>query len=94
VGNQEPTTKSHLPRPRPKGSGDCAAPKKTAQELTPVRKVRAKETAAFKAQTRNQVGLLAIGGVLLLAVGLVATRPSFMQSLYRVRFWPVFMVSR
>ena len=36
------------------------------------------KVAAFKAQTRNQVGLLAIGGVLLLAVGLVAPA-SFMQ---------------
>jgi len=40
--------------------------------LTAGRKKRAKETAAFKAPERNQVALLAIGGVLLLAVGLVA----------------------
>ena len=45
--------------------------------LTP-EEVRAAEMVAFKAETRNQVGLLAIGGVLLLLVGLWAPA-SFMQ---------------
>ncbi|MEE4188147.1 MAG: proton-translocating transhydrogenase family protein, partial [Roseobacter sp.] len=39
---------------------------------------RAKEIADFKKQTQTQVGLLAIGGGLVLAVGLVAPA-SFMQ---------------
>ena len=47
------------------------------KELTAEEK-RAAEVAAFKLQTRNQVGLMAIGGGLLLAVGLVAPA-SFMQ---------------
>ncbi len=52
-------------------------PKEKAKELTPEER-RAAEVAAFKKQTRNQVGLLAIGAVLLLGVGLVAPA-SFMQ---------------
>ena len=39
---------------------------------------RAEEMAAFKKQTRDQVTLLAVGGALMLAVGLVAP-PSFLQ---------------
>ncbi|WP_386174730.1 Re/Si-specific NAD(P)(+) transhydrogenase subunit alpha [Sulfitobacter sp. R86518] len=67
-----------FPPPPPKVAAIAAAPKKDKpKELTPEEK-RANEVAAFKAQTRNQVGLLAIGGVLLLAVGLVAPA-SFMQ---------------
>ncbi|WP_149142357.1 Re/Si-specific NAD(P)(+) transhydrogenase subunit alpha [Gemmobacter caeruleus] len=52
-------------------------PKEKPKELTPEEK-RAQEMAAFKAQTRNQVALLAIGGGLLLAAGLVAPA-SFMS---------------
>ncbi len=52
-------------------------PKAAVKELTAEEK-RAKEVAAFKAQTRNQVTLLTIGGALLLGVGLVAPA-SFMQ---------------
>jgi len=52
-------------------------PKEKARELTPEEK-RANEVAAFKAQTRSQVGLLAIGGGLLLLAGLYAPA-SFMS---------------
>lgn len=52
-------------------------PVEKPKELTPAER-RAAETAAFQKQTRNQVGLLGIGAVILLAVGLVAPA-SFMQ---------------
>jgi len=66
------------PPPPPKVNAIAAAPKKDRpKDLTPEEK-RAKEVAAFKAQTRNQVTLLVVGAVLLLAVGLVAPA-SFMQ---------------
>ena len=67
-----------FPPPPPKVQAIAAAPKKEkARELTAPEK-RAAEMAAFKTQTRNQVGLLAAGGVLVLAVGLIAPA-SFMQ---------------
>ncbi|MFN3722376.1 MAG: Re/Si-specific NAD(P)(+) transhydrogenase subunit alpha [Paracoccaceae bacterium] len=67
-----------FPPPPPKIAAIAAAkPKPKAVELTPAEK-RAQEVAAFKIQTRNQVGLLAIGAILLLALGLVAPA-SFMQ---------------
>jgi NAD(P) transhydrogenase subunit alpha len=67
-----------FPPPPPKIAAIAAAPKKeAAPELTAEEK-RAAEVAAFKAETRNQVTLLAVGGALLLAVGLVAPA-SFMQ---------------
>ena len=67
-----------FPPPPPKVAAIAAAPKKApVKELTPEEK-RAAETAAFKAQTKSQVTLLAVGGALLLAVGLVAPA-SFMQ---------------
>ncbi|EDM69765.1 NAD(P) transhydrogenase, alpha subunit [Roseobacter sp. AzwK-3b] len=67
-----------FPPPPPKVQAIAAQPKKEApKELTPEEK-RAKELAAFKQQTRNQVVLLTVGAVLLLAVGLVAPA-SFMQ---------------
>jgi H+-translocating NAD(P) transhydrogenase subunit alpha len=66
------------PPPPPKIAAIAAAkPKEKVKELTPEER-RAHETAAFKAQTRQQVTLLAIGGALILAAGLVAP-PSFMQ---------------
>ena len=66
------------PPPPPKVAAIAAAPKKDKpKELTPAEK-RAQEVAAFKTQTRNQVTLLAIGGALVLAVGLIAPA-SFMQ---------------
>ena len=67
-----------FPPPPPKVQAIAAQkPKEKAKELTPEEK-RAQEVAAFKAQTRSQVGLLLIGGVLLLGLGLVAPA-SFMQ---------------
>ncbi|SFQ95521.1 NAD(P) transhydrogenase subunit alpha [Poseidonocella sedimentorum] len=67
-----------FPPPPPKVQAIAAAPKKEApKELTPEEK-RAAEVAAFKAQTKQQVTLLTVGAVLLLAVGLVAPA-SFMQ---------------
>ncbi|MDT8327826.1 MAG: Re/Si-specific NAD(P)(+) transhydrogenase subunit alpha, partial [Roseovarius sp.] len=67
-----------FPPPPPKVAAIAAQPKKEApKELTPEEK-RAKELAAFKAQTKNQVTLLVVGAVLLLSVGLVAPA-SFMQ---------------
>ncbi len=67
-----------FPPPPPKVAA-IAAQKKAPppKELTPEEK-RANEIAAFKAQTKSQVTLLAVGGALLLAVGLVAPA-SFMQ---------------
>jgi NAD(P) transhydrogenase subunit alpha len=50
-----------FPPPPPKVAAIAAAPKKEkAKELTPEEK-RAQEVAAFKAQTKNQVTLLAVG---------------------------------
>ncbi|WP_333830146.1 Re/Si-specific NAD(P)(+) transhydrogenase subunit alpha [Pararhodobacter sp.] len=67
-----------FPPPPPKVKAIAAAkPKEKAKELTPVEK-RANETAAFRAQTRSQVTLLAVGGVLVLGAGLFAPA-SFMQ---------------
>jgi len=65
------------PPPPPKVNAIAAKPKEKVKELTPEEK-RAAETAAFKAQTKNQVTLLAIGTVLILAAGLYAPA-SFMQ---------------
>ena len=67
-----------FPPPPPKVAAIAAAPKKEPpKELTPEEK-RAQELAEFKKQTTQQVGLLALGGALVLAVGLVAPA-SFMQ---------------
>jgi NAD(P) transhydrogenase subunit alpha len=66
------------PPPPPKIAAIAAAkPKEKARELT-VEERRANEVAAFRAQTRNQVGLLAIGGGLMLLAGLYAPA-SFMS---------------
>ena len=69
-----------FPPPPPKVAAIAAAPKKpAAKELTPEEK-RAAETAAFKAQTRNQVTLMGVGAALVLGVGLIPGMPaSFMQ---------------
>ena len=67
-----------FPPPPPKVAAIAAQkPKEKPKELTPEEK-KAAEMAAFKAQTRQQVTLLAIGAALVLAVGLVAPA-SFMQ---------------
>ncbi|MDA9352043.1 Re/Si-specific NAD(P)(+) transhydrogenase subunit alpha, partial [Ascidiaceihabitans sp.] len=67
-----------FPPPPPKIAAIAAAPKKEAVPEPTAQEKRAAEVAAFKAQTRNQVTLLAVGGAALLAVGLVAPA-SFMQ---------------
>ncbi len=67
-----------FPPPPPKIAAIAAQkPKEAAKELTPEEK-RAAEVAAFKAQTRNQFTLLAVGGGLLLLAGLFAPA-SFMS---------------
>ena len=66
-----------FPPPPPKVQAIAAKPKEVVPELTAEEK-RAQEVAEFKAQTKQQVTLLAIGAVLLLGVGLVAPA-SFMQ---------------
>ncbi len=66
------------PPPPPKVAAIAAQkPKEKPKELTPEER-RAQEVAAFKAQTRSQVTLLAIGGAAVLGVGLIAPA-SFMQ---------------
>ncbi|MDD9978833.1 MAG: Re/Si-specific NAD(P)(+) transhydrogenase subunit alpha [Boseongicola sp.] len=65
------------PPPPPKVQAIAAQPKAAPKELTAEEK-RAQEVLAFKKETRNQVGLLAIGAAAILAVGLVAPA-SFMQ---------------
>ena len=66
-----------FPPPPPKVQAIAAQPKAEVKELTPEEK-RAEEIVAFKQQTKQQVTLLGVGAVLLLAVGLVAPA-SFMQ---------------
>ena len=67
-----------FPPPPPKVQAIAAAkPKEKAKELTPEEK-RAKEVAAFKAQTKSQVILLGVGTALRLLVGSVAPE-SFMS---------------
>ncbi len=67
-------TAAHLgavtyPPPPPKIAAIAAAkPKEKARELT-VEQRRANEVAAFRAQTRSQVGMLAVGGALMLVMG-------------------------
>ncbi|NNE53620.1 MAG: Re/Si-specific NAD(P)(+) transhydrogenase subunit alpha [Sulfitobacter sp.] len=68
-----------FPPPPPKVNAIAQQKNKPAapKELTPEEKA-AQELATFKQQTRNQVTLFAVGGALLLTVGLVAPA-SFMQ---------------
>lgn len=66
------------PPPPPKIAAIAAAkPKPKAVELTPAQK-QAEEAALFRAQTRNQVGMLLAGGALILLAGLYAPA-SFMS---------------
>ena len=68
------------PPPPPRIAAIAAAkPKEKARELTLAEK-RAQETAVFKAQTRSQIGLLVIGGLLMAGVGAFAP-PEFMAHL-------------
>ena len=67
-----------FPPPPPKVQAIAAAPKKDKPKELTAEEKRAMEVAAFKTETRNQVALLVVGAVLLLAVGLVAPA-SFMQ---------------
>lgn len=67
-----------FPPPPPKVKAIAAKPREKVKELTPEEK-RANEIAAFKTQTRNQVALLAVGGGLLLALGMVAPE-AFMRN--------------
>ncbi len=67
-----------FPPPPPKVQAIAAQPKAPpVPELTPEER-RAAEAAAFKAQTKRQAAIIAIGGFALLGVGMVAP-PSFMQ---------------
>ncbi|WP_424940154.1 Re/Si-specific NAD(P)(+) transhydrogenase subunit alpha [Aliiroseovarius sp. S253] len=66
-----------FPPPPPKVQAIAAKPKEVVPELTP-EEIKAQEAAAFKAQTKQQVTLLAVGGALLLLLGLYAPA-SFMQ---------------
>lgn len=67
-----------FPPPPPKVAAIASQPaRKAAPEPTPEEK-KAAEQAAFKAQTKQQVTWLAIGGALMTLVGLTAP-PSFLQ---------------
>ncbi|WP_298906871.1 Re/Si-specific NAD(P)(+) transhydrogenase subunit alpha [uncultured Aliiroseovarius sp.] len=66
-----------FPPPPPKVQAIAAQPKAEVKELTP-EEIKAQEAAAFKAQTKQQVTLLAVGGGLMLLAGLYAPA-SFMQ---------------
>jgi NAD(P) transhydrogenase subunit alpha len=66
-----------FPPPPPKVQAIAAKPKEKVKEKTR-EELQAEEMAAFKLQTRNQVGMLAIGGALMLLVGAYAPA-SFMQ---------------
>ncbi len=67
-----------FPPPPPKIQAIAAQPKKEAPRELTAQEKRAQEVAAFKQQTKTQVGLLAAGGFLVLLIGLVAPA-SFMQ---------------
>ena len=66
-----------FPPPPPKVQAIAARPKEKIPEKTP-EEIRAEEVAAFKKQTKNQVALLAVGGILIFLVGIYAPA-SFMQ---------------
>lgn len=66
-----------FPPPPPKIQAIAAKPQEKPKELSPEEK-REQEVAAFKAATKQQVTLLAVGGLLTLGLGLIAPA-SFMQ---------------
>ena len=66
-----------FPPPPPKVQAIAAKTQEKPKELT-LEEKRAKEVAAFKAATKQQVGVLAIGAILMLIVGAYAPA-SFMQ---------------
>ncbi len=66
-----------FPPPPPKVAAIAAVKREPIKELTPQEK-RAREVAAFQAQTKSQVTLLAVGGALMLLIGAFAPA-SFMQ---------------
>ncbi|WP_375280583.1 Re/Si-specific NAD(P)(+) transhydrogenase subunit alpha [Pseudooctadecabacter sp.] len=68
-----------FPPPPPKVQAIAAQPKVEVKEMTPEEK-RAAEVAAFKAQTKTQVTLLAVGAAVVLGIGMIPGMPaSFMQ---------------
>lgn len=67
-----------FPPPPPKIAAIATKPKTEAPKELTAEEKHAVETAAFKAATKQQVGMLVIGGVLMLAVGAFAPA-SFMQ---------------
>ncbi|MGY6547879.1 MAG: Re/Si-specific NAD(P)(+) transhydrogenase subunit alpha [Roseinatronobacter sp.] len=67
-----------FPPPPPKVKAIAAKPKEKVKELTAEEK-RAAEVAAFKAETRTQVILLAVGAAILLSIGMVAPE-AFMRN--------------
>ena len=69
-----------FPPPPPKVAAIAAAPKKEKPKELTAEEKRAKEVAAFKTQTRNQVALLGVGAAVLLGIGMIPGMPaSFMQ---------------
>ncbi|MBL9061564.1 Re/Si-specific NAD(P)(+) transhydrogenase subunit alpha [Tabrizicola sp.] len=77
------------PPPPPKVAAIAVQkPKEKAKELTPEER-RAQEVAAFRSQTRSQVGMLAIGGGLMLLAGFYA--PSSFMSHFIVFVLAVFV---
>lgn len=66
-----------FPPPPPKVQAIAAKPKEKSPDKTP-EEIRADEIAAFKKQTKNQVALIAAGGLLIFLAGIYAP-PSFMQ---------------
>ena len=66
-----------FPPPPPKVQAIAAKSQEKPKELTP-EEIRAQEAEAFKAQTKQQVTLLATGAILTLGLGLIAP-VSFMQ---------------
>lgn len=59
------------PPPPPKIQGIAAQPRAKPKQLTP-EELRARDAAAFRAQTRSQLTLLAVGTLVLLAIGAFA----------------------